>query len=43
MLLQIIRDGMNIREDIKEKGENIFSEDNFGEQKRLQAHVDFQT
>lgn len=34
---------MNIREDIKEKGENIFSEDNFGEQKRLQAHVDFQT
>ena len=43
MLIQIIRDGMNFREDIKEKGENIFSEDNFSEQKRLQAHVDFQT
>lgn len=28
---------MNFREDIKEKGENIFSEDNFSEQKRLQA------
>lgn len=37
MLIQIISDGMNFREDIKKKGENIFSEDNFSEQKRLQA------
>ena len=34
---------MNIREDIKEKGENIFFVFIFGEQKRLKAHVDFQT